>query len=110
MSSPPRILAIIACSAVGFVTTSAHADAIDGDWCSGASHVLIEGARITTPSRNIVQGEYNRYRFKYVAPAGEPGAGVEINMVMIRGQEIVHLTRTGQTDEPQVWRRCKSIS
>ncbi len=110
MSPSPRALAIAACSAVAVFATPAYADAIDGDWCAGASHLLIEGGRITTPGRNVVQGEYNRYRYKYVVPAGEPGAGTEINMVMIRGQEMVHLTRAGQAGEPEVWRRCKPIS
>jgi hypothetical protein len=100
---PVVIVAAIAC-------TPARADAIDGDWCAGSSHLLIEGSRITTPGRNVIQGEYNRYRFKYVVPANEPGAGSEINMVMIRGQEMVHVSRTGHPGEPEVWRRCKPIS
>ena len=88
----------------------AFADAIDGDWCNGANHMEIQGSSIVTPARNKIQGQYFRYRFTYVVPANEPGGGSEIIMVMIRGQEIVHLTRPGQTGGPEVWRRCKPIS
>jgi hypothetical protein len=88
----------------------AFADAIDGDWCHGGLHMEITGSTIVTPGRNRIEGQYNRYRFAYTVPASEPGAGGEITMVMIRGQEIVHLRRPGQSGEPEVWRRCKPIS
>lgn len=91
-------------------TLPAFADAIDGDWCYGGSHMEITGSSIVTPDRNKVQGNYYRYRFTYVIPANEAGAGGEITMVMIRGQELVHLTRPGAKDGPEVWRRCKPIS
>ncbi len=98
----------LACSAL--VSAPVFADAIDGDWCYGGSHMEITGSSIVTPDRNKVQGNYYRYRFTYVVPANEAGAGSEISMVMIRGQEIVHLTRPGAKDGPEVWRRCKPIS
>ena len=88
---------------------AALADAIDGDWCNGASHFFIEGSTIVTPARNKIEGTYGRYRYSYVVPANEPGAGNEISMVFIR-PETVHLTRPGQTGGPEVWRRCKPIS
>lgn len=106
----PCRAAALAAFAIAVVSGPAHADAIDGDWCSGASHLLIEGATIVTPARNKVEGRYTRYSFNYVVPAGEPGSGGEISMVMIRGQEMVHLRRAGQGGEPEVWRRCKPIS
>lgn len=88
----------------------ALADAIDGDWCHGGSHMEIAGSTIVTPDRNKVQGVYGRYRFSYTIPANEAGAGGEITMVMIRGQELVQLNRPGAKDGPEVWRRCKPIS
>ena len=104
-------LGLVAAGAVlAGLARPAYADAIDGDWCNGAFHLMIEGSTIVTPARNKIEGQYNRYRFAYVVPANEPGAGGEISMVMIRGQEIVHLRRPGQTGEPEVWRRCKPIS
>lgn len=99
-----------AISSAGLLATPARADAIDGDWCNGGHHMEISGSTIVTPGRNRLQGEYNRYRFAYIVPANEPGAGGEISMVMIRGQDIVHLRRAGQSGEPEVWRRCKPIS
>ena len=94
----------------GVFAQSAHADSIDGVWCHGASHLHIAGSTILTPGRNTIEGFYYRYRFAYTAPSNEPGAGSEIKMVLIRGQEIVHLEREGQTGAPEVWRRCKPIS
>ena len=104
------ILTGIALSAASLFAAPARADAIDGDWCNGARHFVIEGESIVTPGRNKVQGRYFRYRFAYVVPANEPGAGSEVTMVMVRGQELVQLSRAGQTGEPEVWRRCKPIS
>ena len=109
-SARATIMATMMMGSAILLAAPARADAIDGDWCFGASHLLIEGSSIITPARNKIQGEYNRYRFSYVVPANEAGAGIEIRMVMIRGQEIVHLTRAGQSGEPEVWRRCKPIS
>ena len=108
-SRPARISAA-AIAAFGLSSAPALADAIDGDWCNGGLHMEINGASIVTPGRNKVDGQYYRYRFVYTAPANEPGAGGEISLVMIRGQEIVHLRRAGQTGDPEVWRRCKPIS
>ncbi len=100
-----------AIAAAAFVASCpALADAIDGDWCNGGLHLEINGTTIVTPGRNKLDGQYFRYRFIYTVPANEPGAGGEITLVMIRGQEIVHLRRPGQTGDPEVWRRCKPIS
>lgn len=88
----------------------ARADAIDGDWCNGTSHFVIKGDTIVTPARSTIQGRYTRYSFAYVVPANEPGAGSEITMVMVRGQELVHLNRGGSNGAPEVWRRCKPVS
>lgn len=105
-----QIIAVVALGAIALSAGPALADAIDGDWCFSSHHMNIDGSTIVTPARNKIQGQYGRYRFAYVVPAGEAGAGSEITMVMIRGQEIVHLTRPGQTGGPEVWRRCKPIS
>lgn len=113
MRQRPRamiVAATTALSAASLFAPPAYADAIDGDWCYGAAHFFIEGNNIVTPGRNRIQGRYSRYSFAYVIPANEVGAESEVTMVMIRGQEIVHLNRAGQTGAPEVWRRCKPIS
>lgn len=113
MRQRPRTIilaAITALSVAGIAATPARADAIDGDWCNGTSHMMINGDLIVTPGRSQIRGRYTRYSFAYVVPADEPGAGSEITMVMIRGQELVHLSRAGQSGSPEVWRRCKPIS
>lgn len=104
------VAATITISAASLTATPAHADAIDGDWCHGTNHLAIDGDSIVTPGRNKIQGRYTRYSFAYVVPANETGAGSEVSMVMVRGQELVQLNRSGQSGGPEVWRRCKPIS
>lgn len=113
MRQQPRTVILAATMAVasfGLLAAGARADVIDGDWCNGVLHFIIEGSSIVTPGRNKIQGRYGRYNFAYVVPANEPGAGGEVTMVMVRGQEIVQLKRPGQSGDPEVWRRCKPIS
>ena len=104
------LAAAIALSAASLFALPARADAIDGDWCRGAAHFVIEGSSIVTPGRNRVQGRYSPYRFAYVVPANEQWAGSEVTMFMLRGQETVQLRRAGETGDPEIWIRCKPIS
>jgi hypothetical protein len=107
---PLRHVAAIAGALLAFCMP-ARADAIDGDWCMGADHMLIEGSNILTPGRNKIAGNYGRYRYTYIAPANEPGAGGEVKMVMIRGTETIHVERPGgEAGKPEVWQRCKPVS
>ena len=53
----------------------ARADAIDGQWCLGASHFEINGPNIGTPGGNAVVGDYDRHGFRCVVPSNEEGAG-----------------------------------
>ncbi len=107
-----RVQLLMAATALFALSTPTLADAIDGDWCRGADHMMIDGPKITTPGRNTIMGDYGRYRFSYVIPGTEPGAGGEAKMVMLRGGlETVHAFRPGTpADAPEVWRRCKPIS
>lgn len=102
---------LIAATALASSALPAFADAIDGDWCMGADHMNIEGPNILTPGKNKIAGNYYRYRFTYVVPGNEPGAGGEVKMVMIRGTETVHVDRPGgDAAKPEVWVRCKPVS
>ena len=103
--------ALLVIGSVMLLALPARADAIDGDWCMGADHMHIDGSTILTPGRNKIAGNYNRYRYSYVVPGSEPGAGGEVKMVMIRGTETVHVDRPGgDPAKPEVWRRCKPVS
>jgi hypothetical protein len=86
-----------------------HADVIDGDWCKGTSHFTIEGPKILTPGGNRIEGRYSRHSFFYVVPANEPGAGGEIDMLLLN-EENVQVTRKGQSSQPEVWQRCRPTS
>ncbi len=111
MLKSPKYLLSIAGAAIAVSTVPALADAIDGDWCMGADHMHIEGASILTPGKNKIAGNYYRYRFTYIVPANEPGAGGEVKMVMIRGTETVHVERPGgEAGKLEVWLRCKPVS
>ncbi len=98
-------------AAVG--TSSALADAIDGEWCREGRHFKIEGPKIRTYGGTDMQGDYNRHGFSYTVPASEPEAGTEISMVL-RGEELVHLFRKpkggGASSEPESWQRCRVTS
>ena len=89
----------------------ARADAIDGDWCSadGQQRMSIQGATITTPGGNKLQGNYTRHAFDYVVPAGEQGPGQPVN-ILLRG-EYLAVSRQGASDAPlKEWRRCKETT
>lgn len=101
-----RKLALAAASLVA-MTLSAQADAIDGQWCLASSSFEIHGPRIRTPGGNEITGNYSRHGFSYVIPAGEPGSGSEVVMVL-RNEETLTLTRGSSAEE--TWRRCKPTS
>jgi hypothetical protein len=100
--------ALIVALALHLGTRPAQADAIDGQWCLGASHFAIQGPSILTPGGNRIEGNYTRHAFAYVVPASEPGAGSQIDMQLLN-EETVQLTRKGQAS-PEIWRRCKPTS
>ena len=98
---------LFSCMAVVVGASSARADAIDGQWCLGASHLEINGPSIRTPGGNAITGDYNRHGFTYIVPTNEEGAGTRIVMVLLN-EETVRLTRG--TSAPETWKRCKPVS
>ena len=86
---------------------SARADAIDGQWCLGASHFEINGPSIRTPGGNDITGNYDRHGFSYLVPNNEEGAGTQVVMVLLN-EETIRLTRG--TSAPETWKRCKPVS
>ncbi len=83
----------------------AVADVIDGDWCSApeAKHMSIAGSNITTPAGTRTTGNYSRHRFSYVVPEGDPGAGDQIDMLLLNEEEVQVTVGGGA---PEIWRRC----
>ena len=66
------------------IPTSAHADSIDGTWClKDGRNLKIDGEKITTTRGALNKGNYGRHDFSYVAPAGEPGAGSRVEIVLL---------------------------
>jgi hypothetical protein len=99
--------AVVSCVVLVVGASSARADAIDGQWCLGASHFEINGPNIRTPGGNQLTGNYDRHGFTYTVPANEEGAGTQIAMVLLN-EETVRLTRGVST--PETWKRCKPVS
>jgi hypothetical protein len=92
-----------------FISSSALADAIDGDWCSTteAKQFSITGPNITTPAGTQTTGDYSRHAFAYIVPDGDPGAGEAIVMQLMNDEEVRVSVNGGA---PKIWRRCELIS
>ena len=83
---------------------AARADAIDGAWChEKGRRMVITGPSIVTPGGGRTEGDYGRHDFTYTVPAGEPGAGTRIRMVLMGEYRV----RVQEGDAaPVVWERC----
>lgn len=82
----------------------ARADAIDGAWChEKGRRMVITGPNILTPGGTRAQGDYGRHDFAYTVPAGEPGTGTRIQMVLM-GEARVRVQEGDAA--PVVWERC----
>ena len=88
----------------------ALADAIDGAWCSpDGKQLKIAGRKITTPGGVLLDGDYGRHSFSYVAPASEPGGGDTIYMQLMN--ETTAMVRQGTpVAQPITWKRCEATS
>ena len=100
-------LVIFACSAA-----VAHADQIDGDWCSATGkHLLIEGPAIRLPSGAEIIGDYRRHAFRYEGPEGDPEAGQVVEMRQLSDEEMtVVRSRNGTAEPAETWKRCQATS
>ena len=101
-----RRLATLALFAMGplAAATPARADSIDGAWCQDkGKRMVISGPSITTPAGTKTEGDYGRHDFAYTVPAGDPGAGTRIRMVLM-GETRVRVQEGDAT--PVVWERC----
>ena len=98
-----RPLTIPLALTAALAANAARADVIDGAWCHDQhGRVIIQGPSVVTPTGARTQGDYTRHSFSYVAPAGDPGAGATIQMMLLN-EETVRV-RNGANEE--TWRRC----
>jgi hypothetical protein len=85
---------------------SARADVIDGNWCHADGRRLsIRGPQIKTPGGTEMRGDYTRHSFVYVVPAGEPGSGQTVSMILL-SEYLMHARQGGNDAPVQVWNRC----
>ena len=100
-----RDAALIATALILATTSSALADAIDGDWChADGRRFSIRGSAIVTPAGTAMTGNYDRHFFSYLVPALEAGAGQTIFMTLYN-ENVVHL-RLGEAGPGEIWNRC----
>ncbi len=101
-------LAMLTLLALTGSTGLAHADRLDGDWCSASGDKLtIDGKMITTPAGQIIEGIYGRHRFQYSAPEGGWEAGKDIHIRQL--SDTLMMLRAGDGPEAE-WRPCAHIS
>jgi hypothetical protein len=87
------------------IVNSAWADAIDGTWChDGNQRLSISGPTIVTAAGSKTEGSYSRHAFSYVAPAGDPGAGGTISMLLLN-EDTMQLHSSPQAPV-ETWLRC----
>lgn len=96
--------------AVILSSSPARADAIDGAWCSSdGQHIKIAGPQITTPGGAVLQGEYRRHNFSYIAPGNEAHAGETIYL-RLAGETTMLLHVGSPLAAPATWKRCETVS
>ncbi len=91
---------------------TAQADALDGGWCGGSGRQLfVKGPEITTPSGVVLQGDYRRHHFVYIAPAGDPDAGLQIFLQQINEKKMnFYRIKDGKFSPAELWQRCDITS
>lgn len=98
------LLALLPALPLLLVAAPARADSIDGAWChEKGRRMVISGPSITTPAGTRTQGDYGRHDFAYTVPAGDPGAGTQVRMVLM-GEWRVRVQEGDAT--PEIWERC----
>ncbi|MBX9646640.1 MAG: hypothetical protein K2X57_06255 [Xanthobacteraceae bacterium] len=98
------IIVLAAFTALSFMPDPAHADAIDGDWCSDhGRRISIAGPSATTPKGVKLQGNYTRHTFSFTMPDAENDAGAAVEMVL-QGETQVRVLIG--PNAPEIWKRC----
>ena len=106
MTTLRRIAFLGVAALLALSARAARADVIDGNWCSADGRSFsIKGPEIVTPAGTHSRGSYSRHAFSYVVPAGDPGAGGTVSMVLLN-ETTVRLWVGANTDAAETWRRC----
>ena len=111
-----RLAKIAGLAAIALAISSgiAHADQIDGTWCSPTGEsITIEGPQAVIPSGNMIDGNYDRHHFDYVIPEGDVDAGAKVMADQIDDNTIrvAHSDRVQEnTGASEIWIRCNVTS
>ena len=99
----------VAATVLLLATTSANADAIDGDWCPpDRGRMESRGPEIVTPGGTRLAGDYARHGFRHTVPAGEPGPGARVDMVLVDDDTLHRIVAPSPDAAIEVWRRCRA--
>jgi hypothetical protein len=92
--------------------TAAHADAIDGSWCSEhGGHISIDGPTLMIAGKEPITGKYGRHAFTYVIPAGEADAGKLVYMQLLDEEDMQSFViEEGKPGAQENWKRCAVTS
>jgi len=108
--SQPTVASLMLSLALLSFASPAWADAIDGTWCSSdGQHMKITGPQITTPGGALLQGDYRRHNFSYVAPSNEAHGG-ETLYLRLAGETTLLLHIGSPLSSPAIWKRCENVS
>ena len=106
----PKAASLVLSLAALVASSPARADAIDGAWCSHeGQQIKIAGPQITTPGGAVLQGEYRRHNFSYVAPSNEVHAGETIYL-RLAGETTMLFHIGSPLAAPSTWKRCETVS
>ena len=105
----------IAVSAVLVQINFAHADQIDGKWCSlDGKSLNVNFTDVTTPGGNKVKANYNRHHIDFIIPAGEEDEGSKFGADQMNDNQIrVTITEAdGESRPPNIWaaQKCKDVT
>ncbi len=94
---------------------AAHADSIDGTWCSERDYrqMTITGPNATLPGGRHIIGEYTRHRFSFSIPMPDADAG-KMMVLRLMGEllmvSVITSADGSMPSEPENWKRCELTS
>ncbi|HLW89672.1 MAG TPA: hypothetical protein VKS78_00030 [Roseiarcus sp.] len=92
-------------------TSPAHADVIDGNWCSDdGRRFSINGPAIITAEGVKTEGNYSRHAFSYTIPESEPSAGQQVFMILLNERTVRLRVGADPATPTEIWKRCDVTS
>ena len=85
----------------------AYADAIFGCWTNGAEQLVVETAKIISPSGASPLAQIDRHSAIFTAPDGERDAGQTLIFRQLNDNEIARsIQGEADTNKREIWNPC----